>query len=97
MKYADTVENAQWFSDARDVALRACTKYQKEIVNQADKIATLQRELKHFKAKAKRLDKENIDHRVDLRLNKKTIARVQSENYIYRAQIHRAGIAGFDA
>ena len=21
MKYADTVENAQWFSDARDVAL----------------------------------------------------------------------------
>jgi len=62
-----------------------------------DEIAALQRELKHFKAKAKRLDKENINHRVDLRLNKKTLTRVQSENYNYRAQLHRAGIAGFDA
>ena len=71
MKYADTVENAQWFSDARDVALQACTKYQKEIENQAEEIATLQRELVHFKAKAKRLDRENVNHRVDLRMYRK--------------------------
>jgi hypothetical protein len=71
MEYADTVENAQWFSDARDVALRACTKYQKEIENQAEEIATLKRELVHFRAKAKRLDRENVNHRVDLRMYRK--------------------------
>jgi len=64
-------ESAQWFSDARDVALKACKAYQKEINVQADEIDTLKRELVHFKAKAKRLDRENINHRVDLRMYRK--------------------------
>ena len=64
-------ESAQWFSDARDVALKAITKYQKEIKNQADEIEMLKRELIHFKAKAKRLDRENVNHRVDLRQYRK--------------------------
>ena len=70
MKYADTVENAQWFSDARDVALRACTKYQKKLKTKPKK-CTLKRELVHFRAKAKRLDRENVNHRVDLRMYRK--------------------------
>ena len=64
-------ESAAWFSDARDVALRACKTYQKEIKVQADEIEMLKRELIHFKAKAKRLDRENVNHRVDLRQYRK--------------------------
>lgn len=54
-----------------DYTLKACEAYRKEIKVQADEIDMLKRELVHFKAKAKRLDRENINHRVDLRMYRK--------------------------